>query len=533
MSSSDSAAIVFENGVRERHRLARPDGAELELVAGEGERARAVAVARVARKRRQGGRAEFEASAFLGARRRAALELLEDVLQLLAEEDRQDGGRRFVGAEAVVVRGARHGGAQKVLVAVDGAEHGGAHEQELHVLVRRLARLEQIEARVGAHRPVVVLARSVDARERLLVHQADEPVARRHARERHHEQLLVVGGEVARLEDRRDLVLARCDLVVARLDRHAEPVELGLDGHHVAEHALGDRAEVVVLELLPARRLRAEERPPGEHEVRALPVVRLVHEEVFLLAANRARHRRRRRVAEEAEHAEGGALEGGHRAQERDLVVERLAGPRREGGRDGEVVAARGLDDEGRAGRVPRGVAARFERRPEAARGERRRVRLALNELLARELGDGAAALVRRDERVVLLGGGAGERLEPVRVVARALGERPLLHRERDRVGDVGGDRRAVADGGAEGLEGGARQARLHLVEAEGVLAEDGLDVEHRGDGRHVAGRGEHRGRGGSGERGRAGTWRGAVAARQSRSGASVVGVTARARVSL
>ena len=44
--------------------------------------------------------------------------------------------------------------------------------------------------------------------------------------------------------------------------------------------------------------------------------------------------------------------------------------------------------------------------------------------------GDG-----RAEERVVLLGGQAGQRLEDVRVVGRALLERPLLHRERDRVG--------------------------------------------------------------------------------------------------
>ena len=82
--------------------------------------------------------------------------------------------------------------------------------------------LEQVVAGVGAHRPVVVLARAVDAGERLLVQQADEAVAAGDVLHDLHRQLLVVGADVRVLEDRRELVLRRRDLVVARLDRHAE-----------------------------------------------------------------------------------------------------------------------------------------------------------------------------------------------------------------------------------------------------------------------------------------------------------------------
>lgn len=43
----------------------------------------------------------------------------------------------------------------------------------------------------------------------------------------------------------------------------AELVELALHFEHERENAFGDRAEVVVLELLTFRRLRTEERPPA------------------------------------------------------------------------------------------------------------------------------------------------------------------------------------------------------------------------------------------------------------------------------
>ena len=103
-SSTDSATIVLSTVFGKRRRLARAERAELELVAGEGERAGAVAVAAVQRQRRQHRRAEAEERARL---RGAALcrysIAVEDLLELGAEEDRDDRRRRLVGAEAVVL----------------------------------------------------------------------------------------------------------------------------------------------------------------------------------------------------------------------------------------------------------------------------------------------------------------------------------------------------------------------------------------------------------------------------------------------
>ena len=240
------------------------------------------------------------------------------------------------------------------------------------------------------------------------------------------------------------------DLVVAGLDRHAELGQLLLGLEHAREHALGDRPEVVVVELLALRRLGAEQRAAGGHEVRALEVVLLVDQEVLLLGADRREHVRHGRVAEQRQRADGAARQRVHRAQQRDLLVERLAGPRRERGRDAEQRAVRVLEEERRRRRIPRGVAARLERRADAAGRERRRVGLALDQLLAGELGDRVAVAGGRVERVVLLGGRAGERLEPVRVVGRAALHRPLAHRRGDGVGERRLERLALCDRGLE-----------------------------------------------------------------------------------
>ena len=68
---------------------------------------------------------------------------------------------------------------------------------------------------------------------------------------------------------------------------------------------------------------------------------------------------------------------------------------------------------------------------------------------------------VGRQKRVVLLGGDAGQRLEPVRVVRRAVLDRPVLHRRRDRVGHRRVQRLAVRDRPAQRVIHGLRQARL------------------------------------------------------------------------
>ena len=291
---------------------------------------------------------------------------------------------------------------------------------------------------VGAHRPVVVLARAVHARERLLVQQAHEAVLARDPLEHLHRELLVIGADVRVLEDRRDLVLSRRHLVVAGLDGHAQLGQLALRVHHEREHALGYRAEVVVVELVALGRLGAEQRPAGVDQVGPLEVVLLVDQEVLLLGADRGEHARGPVVAKQAERPDGRARERVHRAKQRDLGVERLTGPGRERRRDAQQRPIGVLEDEGRARGIPGRVAARLEGGAHAARRKRGGIGLALDQLGAGELGQREAVAGGAEERVVLLGGQPRERLEDVGVVGRAVLERPLLHRQGDRVGERG-----------------------------------------------------------------------------------------------
>ena len=170
----------------------------------------------------------------------------------------------------------------------------------------------------------------------------------------------MVGGDVGVLEDRRDFVLARRDLVVPGLDRHADLVQLALDVHHERQDAVGDGPEVLILELLALGGLGAEERPAGVDEVRPVEVELPVDQEVLLLGPQVVNDALRLR-AEQLQDADGLLRERLHRAEERRLLVERLTGPAHERGRDDERRAVRDHEQPGRAGRIPRRVAARLE----------------------------------------------------------------------------------------------------------------------------------------------------------------------------
>ncbi len=310
--------------------------------------------------------------------------MLEDIGQLIAEENRDDRWRRLVGAQAVIVAGRGHDRSQQTLILVDGTNDGPAEDQELSVRVRRVAGVEQVALRGAAQRPVHVLARAVHAGKGLFVRQAGHAVFLGDPLERDHDQLLMVGGQVGRFEDRRDFVLAGGYLVVPRFDRYAQLVQFALDFQHEGQHALGNGPEIVIFEFLALGGLGAKQRAASGEQVGPREVEVAVDQEVFLLGTGRRSDERTVIVAEQFEDAVGVLVQSLHRAQHRRLLVECFARPGDERRRDAEGRAVGILQNVGRAGHVPDRVAAGFERGADAAGGEARTVRLALNQLPCR-----------------------------------------------------------------------------------------------------------------------------------------------------
>ena len=281
-----------------------------------------------------------------------------------------------------------------------------------------------------------------------------------------HRQQVVVDGDVGGVVDGGQLMLAGGDLVVLGLGGNAQLPQLLVQFLHKAGDDGADRAEVVLLQLLALGRGRAEQRAAAQHQVQALLVVLLLNQEVLLLGADGGRDAVHV-LAEQLQHLAGLVGDGLHRAQQRGLFVQCLAGVGAERGGDAQRIVLH----ESVAGGVPGGVAAGLGGGAQAAGGEGGGVRLTLDELLAGKLHDGGAVRLGADKAVMLLTGDAGQRLEPVGVVGGALLNGPALHDAGHDVGDLKVQRLALLNRRLEALVGRAGQTLAHLMLVEDFAA--------------------------------------------------------------
>ena len=101
---------------------------------------------------------------------------LYHLAEVIAEVNGHDSGRSLVSAESVVVARGSYGSPEQILVLVDSLNDRREEKLEGNVVLGVFSGAEQVLAEVCAERPVVVLARAVDAGEGLLVEQADKAV---------------------------------------------------------------------------------------------------------------------------------------------------------------------------------------------------------------------------------------------------------------------------------------------------------------------------------------------------------------------
>ena len=210
-----------------------------------------------------------------------------------------------------------------------------------------------------------------------------------------------------------------------------------------------------------------EQGAAGENQILSLLVVLLADQEILLLGANGGGYMGIV-FAEQLQNLAGLRGNGLHGAEQRGLLVQCLAGIGAESRGDAQnIILYKGV-----AGGIPCRVATGLTGGTQAAGGEGRGVRLALNQLLALKFHNGSAIAHRGNKAIVLLGGNAGERLEPVGIMGGALFDGPVLHNTGNHVGHVQIQRLALVNGGLQAFVGGAGKALLHymLIEYHGAV---------------------------------------------------------------
>ena len=185
-------------------------------------RRRTVAVGRILHKIRKRLYARFQHTAADAVRRFSrADQLRQHILQLLSQKDGDDGRRRLICAETVIISNIRRRFPEQIRMYVNGFEHTGQHQKELEVFMRRYAGFQKINPVVCRNRPVVVLARSVYARKRLFMQQTLQTMTSRHLLQCLHNELVMIRRHICGRINRSQLMLRRSNLIVLRFRGHA------------------------------------------------------------------------------------------------------------------------------------------------------------------------------------------------------------------------------------------------------------------------------------------------------------------------
>ena len=157
--------------------------------------------------------------------------------------------------------------------------------QELQVLDRSLARRQEVHPCIGLHRPVAVLAASVDAVERFLVENHFQMVLLGHFRHENHQEHVLVNSLGGLAEHRCALELVRSHLVMSCLARDGQLQCLDFQFLHKCLNSVGDGSEIMVIHLLVLGTFMAHQGASGKHQVGTRRVQACIHQKVLLLRA--------------------------------------------------------------------------------------------------------------------------------------------------------------------------------------------------------------------------------------------------------
>ena len=132
-----------------------------------------------------------------------------------------------------------------------------------------------------------MLTAAVDTAEGLFVEKTSKVVSCRHLLHYFHGQLVGVHGDISGCEDRRKFVLGRGSFVVLGLGQNAVFPKRFVKVNHKLGYPRFQRAEVVVVHLLPLGRACAKEGATRQHEVLSRLIHGFVYEEIFLFGSHR------------------------------------------------------------------------------------------------------------------------------------------------------------------------------------------------------------------------------------------------------
>ena len=133
-----------------------------------------------------------------------------------------------------------------------------------------VAWIKKVDPSIGGHRPIIVLARTVDASKWFFMQQTLKSVLPGNGPQDMHRCHLVINSDIGIFEGRGKFVLARRHFIVPRFDWDSKFKQTLFAFGHICQNRFRNCTKVVIFQLLTLGRLSADESSPADNKIEPL-----------------------------------------------------------------------------------------------------------------------------------------------------------------------------------------------------------------------------------------------------------------------
>ena len=181
---------------------------------------------------RKNGSADLHCHLGLCTKKCVILDGIQHLGKLVAKENGNNSGRSLIGTKSVIISGTCNGKSHQICIIVNCLNDCYEEYQELNILCRSLAGIQQVQTGICGHGPVVMFTGTVDSVKRLLVKEANISMLICNLLHHLHGQLVVINSYVGGIKHRCQLMLAGSNLIMFCLGRNSKLPELLIQVMH-------------------------------------------------------------------------------------------------------------------------------------------------------------------------------------------------------------------------------------------------------------------------------------------------------------
>ena len=194
--------------------------------------------------------------------------MIEQFSKLLAKERADDCRRSLVTTKTMSICSTHDRSLKQSVVLINTHQSLNYEGNKSQVLFRSFAWSVEQHTTISRQTPVVMLTTTIDSIEWLFVKQNTETMIASHTLHERHEQHVMVDSQITLLEDRSQLKLIWCHLIMTSFARNSKFKSLNLQILHKGLNTIRYSTKIVVVHLLVFSTLMSHKGSASKHQVR-------------------------------------------------------------------------------------------------------------------------------------------------------------------------------------------------------------------------------------------------------------------------